>query len=734
MNTSTDQDRRNFLKSGAAITGSLVLGIQLTACGNNEDARAVISKLTQEKTGNDLHKHAVLPNAFLRIDADESITVYLPCVEMGQGVSTSLPMLIAEELEADWSSIKIEFAPAHEEYENPRSGRQITGGSASIRGFWRPMREAGALAREILLQAAAQTWKVEKSQCKARKGKITHQQTNAISSYGQLVSAASSIPLPQTVPQLKPAGQFTIIGQSVPRKDTLDKITGKALFGQDINIPDMLFASVIRSPVFEGKPASFDATPAMKLKGMINVFAIENGIAIVAKNYWTTRKARQLIDITWQTGELATLDSAAIRTQFVKMVGDGKEIETRGDTTKAFASSSNIHEAVYETPFLAHACMEPMSCTAHVQTDRCDVWVATQGPGPAQKAASKISGVPRNKTYIHTTYLGGGFGRRSETDFVEEAVLISKQLNKPVKVIWTREDDIQHDYYRPATYNRLTAALDHNGIPVAWQHEIAGASILHRIVPFAGLIFRGKDATSTEGADNLPYDIPNFKVTYAMVNSGIPVGFWRSVGNSQNAYVTECFLDELAAVSGKDPYRFRLELLKHQPKLAKVLTLAAEKSAWGSQLPDTHHRGIAIVKSFDSIVAYVAEVSIDKNAALNTLKTIRITAAVDCGTTIHPDNVIAQIESGIVYGLSAVLFGEITINKGAVEQGNFDTYPLLRMHEMPLIDVHLVKSAGPPGGVGEIGVPPIAPAVVNAVFAATGKPVRKLPFQPQLTT
>ena len=731
MNTPIDHQRRQFIKSSTAMGGSLILGIQLTGCGSNGNSNTVISHLLQEKNAGHDKNTTLFPGAFLRISHDESITIHLPCSEMGQGVSTSLPMLIAEELEADWSTIKIEFAPAHEDFENPRSGRQITGGSASIRGFWQPLREAGATAREMLLISASQTWGVDKNSCSVKKGKVIHQASNQILSYGQLVEKANELDLPET-PPLKLPEQFSIIGKAIGRLDAKDKVTGTAIFGQDVQRPDMLIANIVRCPVFEGKLKSFDATQAIKINGIVDIFAIETGIAIVAKNYWATQRARKLLTIQWHEGEYSKLSSANIRKQFIAAIDNGKEIESRGDTNKAFAVASSKLEAIYETPYLAHACMEPMTCTAHVQKERCDIWVPTQGQAPTQKTGASITGLSRDQVYVHTTYLGGGFGRRAETDFVKDAVLVSKQLRKPVKVIWTREDDIQHDYYRPATLNKLSASIDANGIPQSWEHNIAGPSILHRIVPLAGVLLRGKDGTSTEGADNLPYDIANFKVSYAMVNPGIPVGFWRSVGNSQNGFVTECFIDEIARNSGQDPYQLRLKLLKNKPRHTNVLNIVAKKSGWGKKLPQGHYHGLAMVKSFDSYVAYVAEVSIDggmtPDKKTGPVKVHKVTAAVDCGIIINPDTVIAQIESGIVYGLTAALYGTISINNGRVEQANFDSYPALRMYEMPVVDVHLVESTQYPGGVGEIGVPPIAPAVANAVYAASGKPVRSLPI------
>jgi len=731
--------KRNFLKKTTVVGSGLVLGIQLTGCdGDRKNVQTQITNMLSNNSAEQKNANAsFFPNAFLRIASNDLVTVHLASSEMGQGVITALPMLLAEELEADWSKIKIEFAPAHENFENPRSGRQTTGGSASIRGFWFALREAGAVARQMLINSAAQTWDVENSSCSVENGTVYHRQSSRSATFGQLVDKAKLLPVPET-PKLKEPHQFRIIGQPIGRLDSSIKVTGEAIFGQDVRLPGMLIAVVLRCPVFEGVAKKYDASAALKVKGVQSVFEIETGIAIVADHFWAANQGRQLLNVDWDEGEYSALNSQQIRKQFIDAIDNGKTIEARGDVDKISGKTVN---AIFETPYLAHSCMEPMNCTAHVQANRCDIWVSTQGQEQTQKVGAKITGLSKDKVYVHTTFLGGGFGRRAEKDFIKDAVLISNKLKKPVKVIWTREDDIQHDYYRPATYNKLTATIDNKGKLISWQHAIAGSSILHRIVPFAGLIFRGKDDTSTEGADNLPYDIPNFKVTYAMVNPGIPVGFWRSVGNSQNAFVTECFIDELATLSQQDPVKFRQQLLTDKARHLNVLELAAKKSGWGRQLEKNHYHGVALMESFESFVAYVAEISItEPDSASNSnsnsnwkhnksVKVHRVTAAVDCGIVVNPDTVEAQIQGGIVYGLTAALHGEITISKGRVEQTNFGDYPALRMHEMPEIQVHLVKSTQPPGGVGEIGVPPIAPAVANAVFAATGHRIRKLPIR-----
>ena len=704
--------RRNFLKVSSAIGGGLLVGLYLPGCGRKEEGLTTTDKAAPESTFE--------PNAWIRIDTDNKVTILVASSEMGQGVMTAIPMIVADELDADWSNVHAEFAPANNAYANPLMGRQQTGGSTAIRGFWQPLREAGAVARDLLLTAASVTWNVSKDSCRTENGAVIH--ANQRLSYGQLASKAATLPVPDTA-FLKEPKEFTIIGQSKPRLDTPLKVNGSAGFGQDVKIAGILTASVLRCPVFGGKVKSFDAGETKKVKGVHHVLQIGSGIAVVADGFWPAKSGRDVLKVEWDYGQNARLNSAEIKQFFVKSVESGKSARKEGDVKTAEKTAVKKLEAVYEVPYLAHACMEPMTCTAHVQKESCEIWVPTQAQTNSQQTAADITGLPAAKIKINTTFLGGGFGRRGEVDFVSDAVEISKAIGKPVKVLWTREDDTQHDFYRPATYNRLSAAIDKNGMPVAWNHNIAGPSIMSRVSPHA--VKNGIDNTSIEGAANLPYTIPNIEVTYAMVNIGVPVGFWRSVGSSQNAYVTECFFDELAKAAGKDPYELRRQLLAHEPRYKQVLELAATKAGWGTPPPKDRFRGIAVAKSFASFVAQVAEVSLQGN----NVKVHRVVCAVDCGTTVNPGIIRAQMESAIAYGLSAALKGEITIKDGRVEQSNFTDYPVVRMNEMPEVEVHIVTSSESPGGIGEPGTPPIAPAVANAVFAATGKPVRKLPIR-----
>ena len=704
-----NQGRRTFLKTGALAGGGLLIGFHLPLANRAGAAEAA---------GKDF-----APNAWIRIDANDTVTLRVASSEMGQGVYTAIPMLLAEELECDWARIKVEMAPADKAYTNPLIGQQLTGGSTAVRAFWTPLRQAGAAGRELLIRAAAQTWKVKDDECRAENGVVLHKASQRKATYGELAATAATLAVPTAV-FLKEPGEFKLIGKSTARLDTPLKVNGSAVFGMDVKLPGLLTAVVARCPVFGGKPKKFDATIAKSVAGVRQVLSIHSGIAVVADSFWAAKLGRDALVVEWDEGAHARQDSATIRKQLEQSLKKkGVHARNEGDAAKALKAATKRIEAVYEVPYLAHACMEPMNCTAVVKKDSCEIWVPTQNQTGTQFVASQITGLPPEKVKVNTTFLGGGFGRRSEQDFVAEAVQLAMATGAPVKVMWTREDDMHHDYYRPATLNRLSAALDKDGMPVAWRHEIAGGSIFSRVFP--GAIKNGIDNTSVEGAANLPYAIPNLQVTWAMENGAVPVGFWRSVGSSQNAYITECFLDELATAAGKDPYEYRRALLAKHPRHLGVLELAAQKAGWGTPLPAGRTRGIAVAEAFGSYCAQVAEVSVERGQ----VRVQRVVCAIDCGMVVNPDTVVAQMESGIVYGLTAVLKGEITIKNGRVEQNNFSDYPLLRLDEMPDIEVHIVKSAENPGGVGEPGTPPIAPAVANAVFAATGKPVRKLPIR-----
>lgn len=700
-----DHGRRTFIKVSAAAGGGLLIGFHLPA-GAARTAAAPAE---------------LVPNAWIRIGTDDRVTLRVASAEMGQGVYTAIPMLLAEELECDWTRVQVENAPADKAYVNPLFGLQATGGSTAIRAFYTPLRQAGATARDLLIAVAARQWGVPEDSCRADNGSVVHKPSGRRLRYGALVDAAAQLPAP-TAALLKDPAEFKLIGKPIRRLDTPLKVNGTAVFGQDVRVTGMLTAVVARCPVFGGKLKRFDAAKARRVPGVREVLAIESGVAVVAEGFWAARQGREALEIEWDPGPHAQLASADIRKRLeAALRRPGAVARREGNADKALAGARRI-EAEYEVPYLAHATMEPMTCTAAIGASGCDVWVGTQGQSAAQRTAAKVAGLPPEAVRIHTLFLGGGFGRRGEQDFVAEAVELAKRVGTPVQVIWTREDDMQHDQYRPATLNRLSAGIDKAGSLVAWRHAIAGPSIATRVFP--GLIQNGIDRTSVEGAANLPYAIPNISVTYAMVNGPVPVGFWRSVGSSQNAFITECFLDEVAAALRKDPLVLRRALLAQHPRHRAVLERAAREAGWGRPLPAGRHRGIAVAESFGSYVAQVAEVSL----ADGRLRVHRVVCAIDCGVVVNPDTVVAQMQSGIVYGLSAALYGQITIKHGRVEQSNFHDYPMLRMDEMPQVEVHIVPSDEPPGGVGEPGTPPIAPAVANAVFAATGKPVRRLPI------
>ena len=704
-----NQERRSFLKASAVAGGGLLIGFHLPLANRMGEAEAATKEF--------------VPNAWIRIDADDTVTLRVASSEMGQGVHTAIPMLLAEELDCEWARIKVEMAPVGKAYTNPLIGQQLTGGSTTVRAFWTPLRQAGAAARTLLVRAAAQGWKVKEEECRTENGVVLHPSSTRRARYGELAAQAARLPMPGEV-FLKEPGEFKIIGKPVPRLDTPLKVNGGAVFGLDVKLPGLLVAVAARCPVFGGQLKKFDAAGARAVPGVLQVVAIHSGVAVVAKDFWSAQRGREALVVTWDEGAQAKLNSAGIRQQFERALKKkGVTARSEGDAAKVLKTAATRIEAVYEASYAAHACMEPMNCTALVKKDSCELWVPTQAQTGAQFVAMQITGLPAEKVKVNTTFLGGGFGRRAEQDFVAEAVQLAMAMGAPVKLIWTREDDMRHDYYRPATLNRLSAALDKDGLPLAWRHEIAGPSIMARVFP--GAIKNGIDNTSVEGAANLPYAIPNLHVSWVMENGSVPVGFWRSVGSSQNAYITECFLDELAAAAGKDPYEYRRALLIKHPRHLGVLELAAQKAGWGTPLSAGRSRGIAVAEAFGSFCAQVAEVSVEQGQ----VRVHRVVCAIDCGQVVNPDTVVAQMESGIVYGLTAALKGEITVKNGRVEQGNFNDYPLLRFDEMPEIEVHIVASREHPGGVGEPGTPPIAPAVANAVFAATGKPVRKLPIR-----
>ena len=688
--------RRNFLKAGAAGAGGLMLGFYLPEQ----------NQLGAETTG-------VKLNAFVHVGSDDTVTLFLHKSEMGQGVVTSLSQLLAEELECDWKKIRTEFGGIDPAY-GPLQG---TFGSMSIKSSWDLLRKAGASAREMLVQAAARKWSVDPSQCRAENNAVINTATPARASFGSLADAAAKLPVPAKV-TLKDPKQFRVIGTSPKRLDTPGKVNGQAVFGLDAKLPGMLYAVVARCPVFGGKVASFDDSKSKTVPGVNSVVQISRGVAVVAGNTWAAMEGRRALKVQYDEGPNAGASSASIRNMFMQMVKKpGAVARKEGDAEAALARAAKQIEAIYEVPYLSHAPMEPMNCAADVRPDGCDVWVSTQIQTGAHQTAIKITGLPRDKVRIHTLYLGGGFGRRGGDDFVMEAVEISKAIGAPVKLTWSREDDMQHDLYRPASYVKFAGGLDAEGWPVAWSTRIA-------CPPFGGMR-NGVDFTGVQGISTIQYDIPNIQVEYHAPDAGIPVTYWRSVGYSQNTFFAESFLDELAAATGKDPFEFRRRLLAKVPRYLAVLELAAEKAGWGKPLPNGRARGIAVVNNLGSFNAQVAEISVNQGK----LRVHRVVCAVDCGQVVNPAIVEQQIQSGIVYGLSAALKGAITIDRGRVQQSNFHEYDVLRMDEMPAVEVHLVRNQERPGGIGEASTPSVVPAVTNAVFAATGKRLRKLPIR-----
>ena len=727
MDRTPTLDRRAFLTVTAAAGGGLLVGNYLGPL------RASLAAADG----------SFEPNIWVRIDADDTVRVMLTQLEMGQGVMTAMPMLVGEELDVDWNTITTEWVGADSRYGAGFGGQQLTAGSNSIRAYWRPLREAGAAAREVLVAAAAAEWGVPAADCATAKGRVRHEATGRSLPYGALVDRAARLPVPTEV-TLKETGSFTLLGRDVARLDIPEKVDGRAGFGIDVQRPDMLVARVLRCPVFGGRVASYDASRATAVTGVRQVVPVSAGLAVVADNYWAASRGLQALadDVTWDEGPLADLTTAEIRRRFrEKAEQPGAPARNDGDADAALAGAVTTFERVFEVPYLAHATMEPMNCTAHVQADRCDVWAPTQGQTVTQRAAAVAAGLSPEQVFVHPTYMGGGFGRRGEADFVTDAVETAKAVGRPVKVVWSREDDMQHDYYRPYTYVRMWAALDADGMPVAWKQRLVQPSLLERNRPGALAGTRGIDFISVDGAANLPYDIPNVRVEYTEFDPGIPFGFWRSVGASVNGYVVEAFFDEVAAAGGNDPYELRRRLLRNHPRHKAVLELAAEKHGWSTPPPAGRARGIAILECFGTIVAVAAEVSVSASSSSSAsseatadaaLDVHRMTCAVDAGWTVHPDTIRGQMEGGMLYGLTAALKSEITIHNGRVAQSNFHDYPMVRMNEAPEIAVHIVPSTENPGGVGEPSTAVLPGALVNAVAAATGKRIYRMPIRPDM--
>ena len=666
------------------------------------------------------------PNAFIRIGRDGGIILTMPYVEMGQGTYTSISMLIAEELEVDLNQVSVEHAPPNEKlYGNPLlGGIQATGNSNAIRAAWQPLRQAGATARTMLVAAAAKGWKVDPASCRAQSGEVLHAPTGRRIKYGKLAADAARLPVAENV-ALKRPQDFKLIGTPAKRLDAPSKVNGTAVYGIDVRPPGVKIATLAQSPVFGGRVKSVDDAAAKAVKGVRQIVRLDDAIAVVADHMGAAKKGLAALVIEWDDGPHAKLATEEIVHELEKAtLNSGAVAENIGDADKAMTGAVAKVEATYQVPFLAHAAMEPMNCTVHVRKDGCEVWVGNQVLGRAQAVAAKTAGLPLDKVVVHNHLIGGGFGRRLEVDGVIRAVEIAKQVDGPVKVVWTCEEDIQHDMYRPYFFDRISAGLDEKGRPVAWNHRFAGSSVIARWVPPA--FNNGLDPDTTEGAINLAYALPNLRVEFLRVEPpAIPTAFWRSVGPSHNVFVTESFMDELAVAAKQDPVAYRRALLDKAPRAKAVLDLAADKAGWGQPLPKGIGRGVSVQFVFGTYMAQVAEVEVASDGAV---RVRRVVCAVDCGTVINPDTVRAQIQGAIVFGITSALYGEITIKDGRVEQTNFDTYQILRINEAPAIEVHIVQSAELPGGMGEAGTSLIAPALTNAIFASTGKRLRKLPI------
>ena len=733
--------RRRFLAVAATAAGALVVGVVLSPVVGRRRREAAIREIA-ETTG------AFRPNAWITVHPDDRIGFTLDRVEMGQGTMTSHPMLIAEELEVDPAAIEVEFAVADHRYVHPELGIQVTCCSSSVRTSWERLRRAGAATREMLRAAAAGAWDAPLDDCIADRGVIVNRRTGEQRSYGSLARLAAQQPLPD--PPLKAASDFKVLGRSLRRADAAAKVDGSAAFGIDVHLPGLATAVVIRPPVLGARLKGFDAREAVARPGVRAVVDVPEGVALVADTWWQARAAVEAVTVEWDGGR-RDLDSHTLAGELRRLTAaPGSAVRDDGDAEGVLASGLRTIEAAYELPHLSHAPMEPQNCTAHVEGDRCEIWAPTQSPGVARDVVARTLDIPLDNVVVHTTFIGGSFGRRLAADFVLEAAHVSERVGLPVKVIWSREDDQRHSLLRPHVRHHFHAAVNEHGVPVAWRQRIAAPTIVGAILPeslpamtpdavprvvdrwlsrAAGGVFNAAwaaDHTSSEGADDTLYAVRNLRVEVALHDCGVPVGSWRSVGHSHTAFAIESFVDELAAAAGADPYLFRRELLRNAPRQRAVLDAAAERAGWSAPLPESvAARGIAQHFSFETCVAQVAEISVENDR----IRVRRVICAVDCGRVVNPDLVRAQMEGGIVFGLSAALKQRISYRDGRVEQDNFHTYPLLRMNEMPEVDVVIVESDAEPTGVGEPAVPVIAPAVANALAAATGHRIRTLPLE-----
>ena len=712
-NASSGIERRDFMKVSIAASGGLLIGFHFPG----------VSKLAAAGPSS---ADTFMPNAFVRIGTDDRVTVIVNHSEMGQGVYTSLPMLLAEELDADWSKVGYEPAPVDAKYNHPAFGMQMTGGSSSVWSGLEQFRQAGAAARAMLIAAAAQQWNVDASTCRTESGAVVNGSRKL--TYGHLAAAAAKLPPPAKV-ELKDPKTFKLIGKPIKRLDTPEKLNGKAEFGIDVKLPGMLTAVVARPPIFGAKMKSFDDARARSMPGVRKVVAIPAGVAVIADTFWQAKVAREALRVEWDEGSMHDFNTNAMMQDFREMAkSPGVSVRKDGDAEGALANAAKKIEAVYEVPYLSHLMMEPLNCVVDLRADSCELWAGTQFQTMDRAGAAKTAGLPPEKVQIHTTFLGGGFGRRAnpQSDFVVEAVQVAKAAGAPVKVIWTREDDMAGGWYRPAFLHAIAGGVDASGNAVSWRSRLVGQSIMAG-TPFAAMMMKGKDydPASVEGVDDLPYAIPNIAVESHQPQINVPVQWWRSVGHSHTAFAVECFVDELAALAQKDPYQFRRALLQKQPRHLGVLDLAAQKAGWDKPLPKGVGRGIAVHFAFGSYSAHVAEVSVKDDK----VRVHRMVCAIDCGQYVNPNIIAAQTEGGAIFGASAALYQELTFDQGRLQQTNFNTFPVMRMNECPEIETHIVESKEKSGGIGEPGVPCAAPAIANAIYAVTGKRIRRLPIR-----